>query len=189
MQQSKHSAAHRIFHYLYKCYIPQHHLYSRDYLDTFGIPTTGDREVDKQLANSPTLCQLSIADMAEHFANGANMSLENPRVSVEIYETVREHLVNWQRIVQDPLDTTEPPLDDLRKLDEFAGEVYKIARGYMEKDQTKHGIFKGISALESRRAMSRKETADDTGPKMPVEHTPISDTIAKVSFQHTNRWR
>lgn len=186
----KHTPAHRIFHYLYKCYMPQHHLYTNEYLSTFGIPVSGDREVDKQLAQTPTLCQLTIADMAEHYANGATLTLETPSQSTEIYQTLREHLRNWEGMTQDPLYTGEVPMEDLRKLDELAGEVYKIARGYMAKDQTEHGLFKGLAALESRRMMSRKETGpEDRQSNLPDEHTPISDVIAKTSFERTNRWR
>jgi len=191
MSETKHSAAYRIFHYYYKCWMPQHHLYDRAFMDTFGIPTTGDREVDRELAGSETLCQLNIADMAEHLSNGANLTLETPKDSVAIYQTVREHLMDWKRIVEDPINTSEPPVDDLRKLDELAGEIYKVAKGYMEKDDGGSRLFRHLNAMESRRGISRHapQSEEKKESRMPSEHKPVSDFIAKTAFTKTHRWR
>lgn len=183
------SAAYKIFHQYFRCYIPQHHLYSKDFIETFGLPTSGDREIDRELANSDTLSQLTIADMAGHLANGANMTLEDPKKSVIIYRIIREHLLDWKAVTDDPIDTTPPPVEDLRELDALAVEVYKVAKGFMAQDDGGSRFFRSLSGLESRRAMSRFTPEESTQFTVPKEHKLISDTIAKTTFKNTHRWR
>jgi hypothetical protein len=184
------SAAYRIFHWYYKAFLPQYALYSRDYLENFGIPTTQNREIDRELSKTLTLCQVTISDMAEHLDNGVNIRLEDPKTSVEIYKTVREHLMDWDRIVRDSVGDINPPLDDLRKLDRLAVELYKIAKGYFEQAPSDSKLFQAIDRLESRRAISRKPLAAlPEHRKVQAEHTLITDSIAKEVFAKSRRWR
>lgn len=185
---AEHSAAYKIFHYYYHCLIPQHHLYSQDFISTFGLPTSENREIDRELATSEVLTQVTIAEMSQHLANGANMTLEEPRKSVEVYRILREHLLDWKRKTEDPLDTTEPPVEDLRDLDALAVEVYKIAKGFMQTDDGGSRFFRSLQNMESRRAMSRFTESQDTKFNVPQEHKPISDVIAKTAFKNRRRW-
>lgn len=185
----KHTAAYRIFHYYYKCYMAQHHLYSDDYMKAFGIPTSGDRDVDRNLAASKTLCQLTIADMANHLDNGANLTLEEPSKSVEIYNTVREHLLDWKRTLDQAIGEMDAPIDDLRKLDNLATEVYKVARGYMRNGHQAGGMFGSVRRLGARRAMSRKVDQTSGVVKVPEEHKSITDNIVKETFSRRKNWR
>lgn len=187
---SETSAAYQIFHRYFKCWMPQHHLYDRQFMETFGIPTSSDRDVDRELANSDTLCQLTVAEMAQHLNNGANLTLEDPKDSVVIYKLIQEHMRDWQAIVSDTFNTTEPPIDDLKMLDELAAEVFKIAHHYIEKDDGGSRLFNKLSSMESKRAMSRFAPAPVSDKPTPrPEHKRISDYIAKKSFKNTHRWR
>lgn len=189
MSTETHTAAFKIFHYYYKCYVPQHALYNKDYLTTFGIPTTGNREIDRQLATATTLAQYTIAEMAELLGRGINITLEEPVKSVEIYLTLREHLKDWERTVQTAFGDSDPPMDDLRLLDNLAGEVYKIARGYLQNGKSDSRLLGGIAALESRRAMSRRSQAQIQQRQLEPEHKPITENIAKEAFARSKRWR
>lgn len=184
----KHTAAFRIFHYYYRCYIPQSQLYSREFLQQFGVPTTGDKKIDREMANSSTLAQLTIAQIANHFDDGATITLEDPRKSVEIYETIREHLVLCRETAQNPAGGEVPPMEDLRKLDNLAGEVYKIARGYMSQATEDSRLFSRLNQLGGRRAMTR-DTKVPEARQVAAEHTPVTDAINKANFQRTKQWR
>lgn len=185
---SEHSPAFKIFHYYYKVYIPQSHLYSRDYIQQFGIPTSGNKAIDREMANSKTLAQLTIAQMADHFSNGANMILQESSKSVEIYGIIRDHLLKCKQQAENPVGGEPPPMDDLRKLDELATELYKIAKGYMNEAPEDSNLFRRLDSLGSRRAMRRERDLPEER-RVPEEHTPISDAIAKANFQRTKQWR
>lgn len=184
------SVAYKLFHRYFKCYMPQFHLYSEEYIEKVGIPTSGDRVIDRELANAPVLCQLTAAEMATHLANGANLTLENPKDSVVLYQLVSEHLTNWQHIVNDPLDHTEPPLEDLKKFDELASELYKTARVYLNEDQLGNRLFKGLAALESNRAIDRHKPDPKPEPSftLPKEYRKVTDLIGKAAFKKNRQW-
>jgi hypothetical protein len=184
------SAAYRIFHWYYLAFIPQHATYSKDYLTNFGIGTTQNREIDRELAKSLTLAQLTISDMAEHLDNGINIQLEDPKKSVEIYKTVREHLLDWEKLVQESIGDVDPPMEDLRKLDLLASELYKVAKGYMQIAPSDSKLFQTIERLGSRRVMSRITAAEQVKrAPLPEDYQSITDKIAKEAFAKSRRWR
>lgn len=166
--------------------MPQHHLYDEQWLKQVGVPTSGDRNIDRELANSEILCQLTIAEMAEKFANGATLTLEDPKKSVEIYETINEHIGDWRQISSNPLGMEEIPVEDLRMLEELAIEIYKIARGYRVKQLEDS---KGLTFLSKRPAS--RFTPDKASIRSSVkgEHNPITDLIAEAQFERSKRWR
>jgi len=184
------TAAYRIFHWYYLAFIPQYALYSADYLKNFGVPTTQNREIDRELAKALTKVQLTISEMAEHLDNGVNIQLEDPQKSVEIYKTVREHLIDWDHLVRDAIGDVDPPMEDLRKLDALAAELYKIAKGYMQIAPSDTKLFQTIDKLESRRAMSRHPVPEQNAkPLLPANYQSITDNIAKEAFAKSRRWR
>lgn len=189
MANPEHTAAYKIFHYYFRCYIAQHQLYSKEYLKNVGVPITGNKTIDSAMANSKTLAQMTIMEMAVHLDNGANLTLEDPRKSVEIYQIIREHLTNWQRQVQTSIVISEAPVEDLRMLDKLASEVYKIAKGYMKNAPIQSGLFGKLRAMEQRRGIT-KHDSEPVKRTIPEEHKPVTDTIKKESFQRSNnRWR
>lgn len=191
MPAQEQTAAFKLFNYLYRVYIPQHHMYSNEYLKQFGIPTSGDSALDKAQANEMTLTQQTIAGMAELHADGAAIALEDPSKSVEIYEILRNHLNDWSRAVHEAFHDINPPIEDLRKLDDLATEVYKIAKGYMKTDELNSSLVSGISSLgglRRRRRRDIRQNVEVSGEGQAKEHTPISDTIAKESFAQRKRW-
>ena len=184
------SAAYRIFHWYYKAFLPQYALYSPEYIQIFGTPTTQNRDIDRELSKSLTLCQLTISQMAIHLNNGISIRLEEPEKSVEIYRTVHEHLLDWDRVVRDSVGDINPPLEDLRLLDALAVELYKIAKGYFQMAPTASPFFQTIDRLESRRAMSRRPLNTlPPGREVAPEHKLITESIAKEAFAKSRRWR
>lgn len=186
-----HTPAFKATKYYFTAFMEQHRLFSAEYVRAFGIPTSGNREVDRELASSPTLCHLTIWDMAHHLHEGANITLEFPEKSVEIYEIITALLEDWRQISQNPVNSREIPMDELRKLDKLAQEVYQIARGYMTKAPVASRLFDSIASLERRRGISRNgpKSEDQIRRDVPHEHTPVSDTISKNLFQTTRQWR
>jgi hypothetical protein len=186
----KHTVAYQIFHYYFKCYMPQHQLYSDAYLSEVGVPTTMNRAIDRELANAPVLCQLTPAEMADKFANGATLTLQEPKDAVPVYQMIKEHLENWYVIVNDPLDYTEPPLEDLQKFEALAQALYPTARVYLNEDQLGNRLFKGLASLEAQHAMKRHPTNKDKEEsfKLPKERTEIIDLINRAAFKKNRRW-
>ena len=62
--------------------------------------------------------------MAEMFSQGINIILQRPEDSVQIYEVVTEHLKIWHNHVKNNINVGKVPIDDLRKMDDFANAVF-----------------------------------------------------------------
>lgn len=183
--QKEKTPAFKIFHFFYEVIIPQHHLYSNDYLKEFGIPTSGDSAVDKEMANSPTYARKTIAQLAELVSEGASITLSNPEDSVQIYETIQAHLKQWNdKISRSPVDI-KPPLEDLRLLDELAGLVFQVARRYM-KESVPEGYFEKLSRRNSL-GMNKKRKTQEVSNN-PMEHKSLSESINKAAFSKIDRW-
>ncbi len=183
------TAAYIIFNYIYQVYIPQHHLYSAEYIKLVGIPTTGNPSIDRELANSKTLSQQTIVGMSEMLDNGASMTLADPAKSAEIYTAIREHLTEFDaRVRQGQISGDDIPHDDLRKLDNLAAELFTQAKYYMKADATDSRLFNSIASLSSRPGLRRNATPTEKKPIKQTDYQPISDSISKNAFA-TSKWR
>lgn len=177
MDTSKHTPAYIIFHYLFEVYIPQHFLYSDEYITQFGLPTSGDALVDRNLAESMVLTQRSIADIAVLLSEGAKITLKDPTKSELIYKTIIQHLQDWEVKTRRSLITDPPPIEDLEQLNDLAQEIRPLADAYMVTDvpESKLGLSLaklglGLTKPVTERAKIKVdlETVSDvsTGDKM-----------------------
>ena len=179
MSNEEHTAAYKIFHYYFFLYIPQHFLYNAEIAKEYGTPTSGDKDIDRALANSQMLCQLTIAEMAEKLDQGASMTLQYPEKSAVIYEILRQHLVDWDNHVRLNIGDVDAPLDDLYMLDRLADEIYKIARHYIKTLKPINRLVSNIENLNNRRAMGRRLKTDSNANSLPQAHKSLADSIAK----------
>ena len=141
------SAAEHIFKKYYECMIPQFHLYSKEEVETFGVPTTGDPIIDKGSANRLTHVRLTIDRMAEIHAEGSPIALLHPEESLEICNTIYQHLNDWFNHVEHSMGASSPPVEELKKLESFAILLEEKARFYSDQPQTH--IARNIQNLES----------------------------------------
>lgn len=187
MTKKEHTSAYKIFHYYYQCQIPQHYLYSQEYMEVFGLPTTGQSDVDRELSQSMVPAQLTIAQMAEYLDEGASIVLIDPYEAATIYGIVNDHLENW-RVHTVGFGGLEVPMEDLRKLDALAKEVFKVGRAYLPQPEKEDPINRFFDTMDSRRGTRR--TWETHAPTRPSEHKPISELIAKETFKRrSSRWR
>lgn len=189
-EKEGHTPAYKIFHYYYQCQVAQHFLYSEEYVTTFGLPTTENASIDKEMSSAMVPAQLTISEMAEALDDGVNVVLVDPHDAVGIYHIINAHLEGWRKHITSGMGGLEPPIDDLRKLDVLATEIYKVGRCYMPDPEEGRSLLQNLSRLERRRGV-RRDTGVAPPPKHKVvkEHTSISDIIAKETFQRNSRWQ
>lgn len=175
---ASHSAAKKIFEYFVECYIPSMYLYSQEYVDAFGMYTSGNESVDIQNHQKPIRVQLTVAQMAKHFSDGASISLVEPEESKQIYGWIVEHIGDWQNeITRDP-NRLDVPIEDLRILEKFAEAIYPMARNFMTVVPSGSTLFRSLDRL-GRRAIRRNITvAEKQNPDVPIAHSPMAQHIA-----------
>lgn len=175
----------KIFHNYYEITMPQHHLYSQEYIETFGIPTSGDVNVDREMGNSPINARRTIAQIADLLSEGADITINKPDLSSEIYQCIRDYLREWQVRVNSSPVAIDVPLEDLQKL-EFLAEsllpMVKETQVFVEKVSA----FDAIGGIGFNKPTIQltdtKKNSQDNG------YQSITQAISKEAFRKQKNW-
>lgn len=117
-----------IFNRRFKCLINELENTSIEYLKLFGHITTGDRNIDKELANQWITTYKTIAEMATLFGQGITVKVPSMKDVEVIYRYVEHHLARWANVARVSLNRGDMPVEDLLLLDKFATALYPYAR-------------------------------------------------------------
>jgi hypothetical protein len=128
--ENQRTTAWYLFEEKFLCKVPQLATRTIEDIKQFGVFTTGDKVIDRELAKEWTLKYLSIAKMEEIFNNGHNIKVVNFADTKKIYELISAHLITWRdffgRMENSGVDAQT--LDELVRLDKFAAAVYEPAK-------------------------------------------------------------
>jgi len=189
---SKHSAAFKIFHYPFMFKVSKMHLMETEELETIGHFTTGNVEHDRILANEEVLVTRTIADMVEFHRAGIPFRLNNPKDGVKIYEYIYQHLQDWKdELTRLPM-FKDVPMKDLKAMDEFAKEIYVLARGfvvYRPADGSLASFLSGIAEQRGSAGLSGSSTDSHTAQQeiYASTHQPQSGILSAIYRQHLHR--
>ena len=137
---------------LYLCRIPYIQTLSPEYIAYFGMPDSGDEQVNQQMRNELIDVRITIGQMAEYFATGTQLSIPDPRTTKEIYERILQHLRNWKYEIEHRMHPGEVPAEDLVKLDQFAAALYPHGKPLFEQDFVRsHFVHQMNSFLQINR--------------------------------------
>jgi len=182
------TAAYRLFYRRYLVRIQRIHLISDDEINVVGIASTGDKQFDKDLLQEWIWTYMTPVVMVEMHLKGADLIIDDPKQSVEIYNTIVEHLSDWDKELKFSLNYNNPPTDDLIVFDEFAERLWHVAKHYVKQERETVSLFKALSAIgnQNNRALTRKiaklepENLVDLSKK---SHDPFRDSI--LSYDKT----
>ena len=189
------TAAYQIINYYFPCRIQNIHRFTTDSLREVGMVTSGSKAVDRVMALQYVDVSLPISGMAEYLSQGVSVQLVQPEDTAKIYRIIKQHLDDWFVEAQTNLHCMESPDEDLRKLDELAAEIYPYARYFMA-DTPFHGrltdtlasiiLARGGSTrgIEAEKNAEMKNARDSAIPT----HTPMADTIAKMTQARRQPW-
>lgn len=192
MAVTKQTTAQRIFNSRYICQVQHMHTLSKNDINIFGVSSSGDRGIDDALLKSWVSVQITIADMVEMHSKGIPIIVTDPRNTVPIYEVLKQHLADWHRHVQSSINVGVVPVEDLRKMDDFASKIFPIASRYKKPEELK--ISQGFQEIINRgpKAFKINKGFIDTNtnqnkPKVTEKHTPLANLIAKEFGNKTQR--
>lgn len=189
------TAAYKIFHYYFPCRIQNIHRFTAQSLTEVGMVSSGNKAVDRVMALQYVDVTLPIAGMAEYLSQGVNVQIVDPNDTAKIYRIIKQHLDDWFMEAQSNLHCMESPDEDLRKLDDLAAEIYPFARYFMA-DTPFHGRLTDTLASiilargGSKRGIESEKNAELKNARNAVTpaHTPMADTIAKLTQARREPW-
>jgi len=191
-----------LFHQRWHVSIPEMYLHDKAYLEEVGIPSSGDRAIDRQMALNRREVRLTAAALALFLDEGAPIRLVYPKDAIPLYRLIVEHLNNWKTVIATEFNYGKPPIEDLRKFDALAAAVFPVANQFEEFKPQESNVMERLNrALTKRSPISlnapvkkepqiRKPMLTDNSRKeeptptpVPVGHTPIADAIARQLFK------
>lgn len=184
------SVAYRIFHEPWLCSVSEIYCYGVRYVEEMGVITTGDADRDAELSNAPRIRYMTIAAMISFYEEGAAVTLQHPRDSIEIYRLVCEHLLNWQWIINNTFVTAHPPPEDFLLMDEFAKQIHPLTMVYSLGEAPKLGLEHALGKIQGKhsgflRGSLQKRIMSEPDPNTsqqtidPSLHKTIADSMAR----------
>lgn len=188
------SAAYVIWHRRFDCRIPQMYLHNLEAESIIGAPTSGDPQLDRQMARQMMPAAMTIAAMALLRREGASILIDSQDDAVTIYNTIYKHQQDWKRELAVSLHRRNAPVDDLRMLDDLAGEIYPFARRRIAELHAFHGqlgdgfetFFSHLGSFRQRNKEIEQEQKIDV--IQPVQHTRTSDDVAEMMAKRRQRF-
>lgn len=181
IEHEGHSPAEKIFRYYVDCMVPQMYLIEHSFAEKYGLPTSMDNDLDTGRMNAPVFVRLTVAQMAEKAHQGAQIALMHPDDSKQIYEWIRDHIADWHdALLVDP-NRRDAPLEDLSKLEEFAEQIFPMARVYLETQPTTSKLFNALDRLNRRRSVRRSVSQEAAElPKVDYTHNSLAHVITDM---------
>lgn len=196
------TVAKKLFTALYHCKIPEVHRHDEVYLREIGHHSTGDKGWDKELMNQLVDVYLTPVRMVYLFSVGSPIVFHNPLDAVAVYQLLNTHLENWQAIIERSLHPQNPPMEDLRLMEEFAQAIYPMAKMHMPKDRPVAGFMNKLMGMGSRTplsgapaakaatAASRRVFSPDLGRRFrnaegQMQQEPEQEKVQEVTSIHT----
>ncbi len=124
----------KIWNLLFKCRISNIQSMSTQYIKHHGMPSIGDPQYDKAMANELVFRMITIADMVKFYNDGVQIYISNPADTKIIYELISDHLIAWKTQLETSLNTGDAPVEDLLLMDKFANTVYAHAKYHFTTD-------------------------------------------------------
>lgn len=109
------------------CRVPRIARYGTAYLERYGLPTSGNQNVDRELMKQAAPCYITIAQMVEYYHEHTMVSIIRRDDTKAIYEICQDYTFDWAKRIQSTVFNHNVPFEDLVQIDEFAEAVYQYA--------------------------------------------------------------
>lgn len=192
-----------LWHKLFRCRVSNIQTMSVEYLQEFGMPSSGDAQYDRETANELVQRMLSINQMVEFFRNGVTVGVCQVSDTKEIYERIKDHLDAWKLKLERSVNIRGAPVDDLVLLDRFATTVYKHARHHFTEQYVDSLLVRKMNqgarfnrgnilkALPSELSTSIEDSIREENEKKWPEHQSMADIFVGRHRQVTGgrKWK
>ena len=122
---------------IFHCRILKKDIYSDSELEQFGVWSTGDKRLDRDLQMELIDVYINIDKMVEYHRRGVTIYFPNEKDLVTILTYIEEHLLAWIEHTETALHRKKMPVEDLVLLDDLASVIFEEIRHlYVNKKHT-----------------------------------------------------
>ncbi|BDD79463.1 hypothetical protein [Burkholderia phage FLC8] len=109
------------------CKVPRIARFGTAYLERYGLHTSGNQNVDRELMKQQAPVYIPIAQMVEYYHEHTMVSIVKRDDTKAIYEICQDYTFDWAKRIQSTVFNHNVPFEDLVQIDEFAEAVYQYA--------------------------------------------------------------
>ena len=82
---------------LYNALVPDFVTINRDYIRKFGVPSSGNKQIDKMMSSNVTFVKIPIIKMLEYFENGIDVQIPSRVDMLSIHKSIENYLSEWRQ--------------------------------------------------------------------------------------------
>lgn len=94
------ATAERIWEDLYNAYVPDFVTMNRDHIRRFGVPSSGNKEIDKMMATNLSFVKIPIIKILEYYDNGVVVQIPAREDMIMIHKTIEKYLEEWREHIR-----------------------------------------------------------------------------------------
>lgn len=113
---------------IFQCRMPPIAHYSMQYLERYGLHSSGNDDIDRAMALKPVLCYITINAMVEYYHQSGTVRIVKQADVKTIYEICQDYIFDWADIMRHGTLALNVPFNDLIMIDEFSEAVYQYAQ-------------------------------------------------------------
>lgn len=115
---------------VFLCKVPRIAHYSTLYLETYGLHTSDNKNVDLEQVKKATSAYITVNAMIEYYHQNQIVTIVKPADVKTVYEICQDYTFKYADKLNRSVFQHNTPMEDLIKIDEFAEAVYQYA-GHM----------------------------------------------------------
>lgn len=92
--------AERIWEDLYAVYAPDFVTMNSDYIRKFGVPSSGDKNIDKMMSSNLSYVKIPIIRILEYFENGIEVQIPSRADMIAIHKAIENYLSEWREHIK-----------------------------------------------------------------------------------------
>lgn len=177
-----------LWDYIYQVRLPQLALLTEDEIRYQGIPSSGDKSVDRVLTNQLITTFISPVKMVKFHADGYPVRIVRANESKIIYDHIQAHLGHWARSLGKSLNLNNAPLDELLAMNKFAQTLFEGVRDHLtvQEEQTS-SFMRYIDGFNFTRNRARIQNAGDIARERQEAVRPDYEELFRQSSVGGNR--
>jgi hypothetical protein len=174
----------KIFHYYFSCAIPASYAYENQYLRE-GTPQYSNKGATESASHESVQVRKTVNELIELHYRGCSIAFNDPKVTVTIYGWLKQALDEIRQGLTYTMHTSEVPLEDISKMDDFARIIQMTARQYETSDITAPIISQKLDRMMQSRGITRTSrlTGSKATPKAVKEHVSVLPSISQVALE------
>ena len=170
----------------FRCKAPYLQTTDVEYIKHFGMHTTTDADIDRELANQWVDTMLPIVKMVEYYQKGIPFRIVKDSDVKTVYEYIENHLQAWANAPKISLNVANIPVDDLIAMNEFANTLFPLVRQKYANENIKNASvafyrFLDTTGLDRFSNLKKHITLDQVKKKAVPEREDLYDYFKSIA--------